>query len=324
MKAAIVSIISNVSKSLTHHGGGYARIMVKILRDYHPDISFDLNPDPSEWKNYDKLFLCEGVNFQGIPIAQIGDQIIRAQNKIAYNIPGGPQEEHYKKIDAIANYTKDVVFVNNIFEFDVFSKRLKKNYDQWPKQSYKNYAIDYGVQNRKCVIGDSHSLSVWKVGFGLDRTDGKTLWNFLNTSNPEEINAKFDETITYFGNIDVRFHLHRQSDPEAATRDLFNRYVEFSKRLKNNTVVVPLPVEHESRKLPGTGLYKGEPFFGTREERMKYRQIGIDILKSSGIKLIEWPESWSEGDGTKMFEYMEPRQSVHLKPKYYAFANEIL
>ena len=110
----------------------------------------------------------------------------------------------------------------------------------------------------------------------------------------------------------------RQSDPTSATRDLFNRYVDYLKSLKQDvTVTQLLPVEHESRKLPGTGLYKGEKFFGTREERMKLREIAHEILDRSGLNVLRWPMEWVDENGMKMFEYMEPKQSVHLKPKFY-------
>ena len=317
MKVAIVSMLSNVSKSPNHHGGGYANIMVQILKDYHRDYEFDTNPDPKDWGSYEKLFFSEGVNFQGKPVAQIGDQIIRVQDKISYNVPGGPQSEHREKIKAVLEYKGEIVLVNNLFDFSEFARRMKITSDRWPETKYKNYAIEYGKANRRAVIGDSHSLSVWKTGFGLDRIDGRTLWNFVNTSKTEEINEAYDETITYFGNIDLRFHLMRQPDPEQSAKDLINYYLEFNSKLTNNTIVEPLPVEHESRKLPGTGLYKGQPFFGTREERMRLRSIIIDTLRSSNVKLISWPDSWTEGDGTKMFEVMEPRQSVHLKPLFY-------
>jgi hypothetical protein len=317
MKVAIVSMLSNVSKSPNHHGGGYANIMVQILRDYHRDHEFDVNPDPKDWGSYEKLFFSEGVNFQGKPIAQIGDQIIRVQDKISYNVPGGPQSEHREKIKAVLEYKGEIVLVNNLFDFSEFARRMKITSDIWPETKYKNYAIDYGKVNRRAVIGDSHSLSVWKPGFGLDRIDGRTLWNFINTSKPEEINEAYDETITYFGNIDLRFHLMRQPDPKSATVELFKRYLDFNSKLKNNTIVELLPVEHESRKLPGTGLYKGEKYFGTRDERMELRATANSILKSSGMKIYSWPSKWEEGDGTKMFEVMEPRQSVHLKPLFY-------
>jgi hypothetical protein len=110
----------------------------------------------------------------------------------------------------------------------------------------------------------------------------------------------------------------RQPDPTQATRDLFNRYVEYLKSLKADvTISQMIPVEHESRKLPGTGLYKGEKYFGSREDRMKLREIAHEILDQSGLNVIRWPKEWEDDNGIKMFEYMEPKQSVHLKPKYY-------
>jgi hypothetical protein len=317
-KIGIVGMLSNISTSINHHGGGYHRIMTQMIKDSRLDADFEINVKPKDWCLMDELYFLEGVNFQGIPVAQIGDQVIKIESRAAYNIPGGPQQEHYDKLAAYNSFVGPMTMINNYFDFEQYAKRLKKVVGQRDIK-YDNLAINFGLHSKKCVIGDSHSLSVWKRGSGLDRTDGKTLWNFLNTSDPEKINEKYNETITYFGNIDLRFHLHRQENPEKSTKELFERYVEFSNKLTNNVVALSLPIEHESRKLPGTGLYKGQPFFGTRDERMHYRQIGVDILKSSGIKLVEWPEEWAEGDGTKMFEVMEPRQSVHLRPLHYYF-----
>jgi hypothetical protein len=204
----------------------------------------------------------------------------------------------------------------------VFNKRFGIDY-QFTAINCIDFAKLHGNTTRKLVRGDSHSLSVWMPGFGLDRTDGKTLFGFLKDADTlvDTWNKKYDETVTYFSNIDLRFHLMRQPDPKQATKELFSRYMEFSSRLHNNTVVGLLPVENESRKLPGTGLYLKKPFFGTREERMELRQIAHDIIESSGQKYYMWPEEWVDQDGTKMFEYMEPKQSVHLKPRYYMFAN---
>ncbi len=85
-----------------------------------------------------------------------------------------------------------------------------------------------------------------------------------------------------------------------------------------------LPVEHESRKLPGTGLYLKQPYFGTRQERSRLVDTANRIMNNSGLKTLQWPNEWIDEDGMKMFEYMEPKQSVHLKPKYYMFAKEFV
>jgi hypothetical protein len=225
----------------------------------------------------------------------------------------------------MANYKGIVIAVNVPIDLNVFNKRFGVDH-VFPAINCINYAKHYGKDTRKLVRGDSHSLSVWKPGFGLDRTDGKTLFGFLKDADSlvNEWNEKYDEVILYFGNIDLRFHLMRQDNPQAATGELFRRYVEFAKKLNNATLVNLLPVEHESRKLPGTGLYLKKPFFGTRQERMILRDTANRIMNNSGLNTLQWPDEWIDEDGMKMFEYMEPKQSVHLKPKYYMFANQFI
>lgn len=308
MKAAVVGMLNNVGSSVSHHGGGYYHVMMHILKAQHQgEISF--NPDPSTWNDYERIYILEGVNYQ----------------ENVFNFIGGPQPEHRAKLEAMANYNGIVIAVNVPIDLNVFNKRFQVDH-VFPAINCIDYARQYGNTTRKLVRGDSHSLSVWKPGFGLDRTDGKTLFGFLKESDQliEDWNSKYDEVILYFGNIDCRFHLMRQENPEAATGDLFRRYVEFAKKLNNATLVNLLPVEHESRKLPGTGLYLKQPYFGTRSERMHLRDIANRIMNNSDINTLQWPEEWVDGDGMKMFEYMEPKQSVHLKPKHYMFTTTII
>lgn len=308
MKAAVVGMLNNVGNSQSHHGGGYYHVMLNILNSYHPD-GLAVNPDPSTWSEYERLYILEGVNYQ----------------ENVFNFIGGPQPEHKVKLEAMAKYTGLPIAVNVPIDLNAFNKRFGLDY-QFPAINCINYAKNYGNDTRKLVRGDSHSLSVWRPGFGLDRTDGKTLFGFLKDADSliQDWNTKYDEVVLYFGNIDLRFHLMRQENPRAAVGDLFRRYVEFAKKLNNATLVNLLPVENESRKLPGTGLYLKQPYFGTRQERMDLRDAANRIINHSGLKTIQWPDEWIDQDGTKMFEYMEPKQSVHLKPKYYMFANEFI
>ena len=308
MKAAVIGMLNNVGSSTSHHGGGYYHIMINILKSEHPG-DLDINPDPSTWSEYERLYILEGVNYQ----------------ENTFNFIGGPQPEHRAKLEAMANYRGLVIAVNVPIDLNVFNKRFNIDH-QFTAINCIDFARLHGNTTRKLVRGDSHSLSVWRPGFGLDRTDGKTLFGFLKDADTlvDNWNEKYDETVTYFSNIDLRFHLMRQPDPKEAIKELFSRYMEFSNRLHNNTVVGLLPVENESRKLPGTGLYLKKPFFGAREERMELRQIAHDIIESSGQKHYMWPEEWVDQDGTKMFEYMEPKQSVHLRPRHYMFASEFI
>jgi hypothetical protein len=308
MKAGVIGMLNNVGSSTSHHGGGYYHVMMSILKAEHKgELSF--NPDPSTWNEYERLYILEGVNYQ----------------ENTFNFIGGPQPEHRAKLEAMANYKGIVIAVNVPIDLNVFNKRFGVDH-VFPAINCINYAKHYGKDTRKLVRGDSHSLSVWKPGFGLDRTDGKTLFGFLKDADSliEEWNQKYDEVVLYFGNIDIRFHLMRQDNPAEAVGSLIRRYVEFAKKLNNATLVNLLPVEHESRKLPGTGLYLKQPYFGTRQERARLVDTANRIMNNSGLKTLQWPNEWIDEDGIKMFEYMEPKQSVHLKPKYYMFANEFV
>jgi len=309
MKAAIVGMLNNVGSSQSHHGGGYYHVMTNILKTEHTLGDLDINPDPLTWNEYERLYILEGVNYQ----------------ENVFNFIGGPQPEHRAKLEAMANYKGLAIAVNVPIDLNIFNKRFGIDH-QFPAINCLDFARLHGHTTRKLVRGDSHSLSVWRPGFGLDRTDGKTLHGLLKDADSlvEEWNSKYDEVVLYFGNIDLRFHLMRQENPRAATGDLFRRYIEFAKKLNNATLVNLLPVEHESRKLPGTGLYLKQPFFGTRQERADLRDAANRIMNNSGLKTIQWPDEWIDEDGMKMFEYMEAKQSVHLKPKYYMFANQFV
>jgi hypothetical protein len=310
MLVGLVSMMGNVGTTLNSQGGGYGLIQTKMLFDEHPHDTVDVNPPPSMWGNYDLLYICEGVNFvEG-----------------SFNVPGGPQPLHTEKMKAIAEFKGELRYSNSRFDFNKFNQRLKIE-DTFPEAntiSWYNTFLAHGLVSRKGVVGDSHALSVWKPGHSLDFTAGRTLHGFLRRETAEAINSRFDEVTLYFGNIDLRFHLMRQENPQQATADLFNRYVAFAKQLKKATLVELLPVEHESRKIPGTGLYKKQPFFGTREERMQVREIANEIINNSGLEVIQWSKEWIDADGIKMLDILEMKQSVHLKPKHYPYLTEIL
>ena len=309
MLVGLVSMMGNVGATLNSQGGGYGLIQTKMLWDNHPHDAVDVNPPPSTWGNYDLLYICEGVNF----VAG------------SFNVPGGPQPLHTEKMKAIAEFKGELRYSNSIFDFNKFNKRLKVEgtFPETNVISFYNTFLAHGLESRKAIIGDSHALSVWKPQHTLDFTAGRTLHGFLKRESVEQINNRFDEVTLYFGNIDLRFHLMRQENPQQATADLFNRYVEFAKQLKKATLVELLPVEHESRKIPGTGLYKKQPFFGTREERMQVREIANEIINNSGLEVIQWPTEWIDEDGTKMLDILEMKQSVHLRPKHYPYLTEI-
>lgn len=303
-------MLGNVGTTFNSQGGAYGLICTRMVKDYNGLEQLDVNPDPETWSQYDMLYVCEGVNYK----------------EGNYNIPGGIQPEHVKKMQAMSQYKGELEMVNSRFDFDEFNKKRVKLEGLEFKSESKliDYFSSTASYYRKIVVGDSHSLSVWKPGYGLSFNQGKTLHGWLKNASSFYMNTSYDEAILYFGNIDIRHHLCRFDNPIESTKQLFNKYIEFAKQLKNVTLVHLLPIEHESRKLPKSGYYKGQPYYGSRLERQSLCNIANDIITQSGLKYISWPKNWEDEDGTTMLSILETKQSVHLKPKNYPFINEII
>ena len=286
MKTGLIGILNNPATSLNSHSAG----MVRIVKDY---FDADVLTERDDWDDYERLVIYHGPNFK----------------PGSFNMIGGLSEEALLRAKKLANFN------GSFFTFDGFQlrdfsiKRKLKLYDRFEtipsiKEPYRD----------SIVLGDSHSLSVWKPSLGIKRMDGKTLWGFLKSPlYPLNLSV----STLYFGNIDIRFHLCRQPDPIKATLDLVNRYIQYAKSITAKVVCL-LPVESENRKLPGTGLYKGQPFYGSRKDRSDLVSLFNDRLRLSDLELHVWPQKWYEDIDYYQNEVMEPKQSVHIRPKHYA------
>ena len=82
-----------------------------------------------------------------------------------------------------------------------------------------------------------------------------------------------------------------------------------------------LPIEPETRKIPGTGQYEGKNFYGSREERVRMVEEFNGMLELE-IDCLKWPSEWYE-PGFDVESVMEARQSVHLRPTAYRHWNDI-
>lgn len=281
MKTGIIGVLNNPATSLNSHSHGMVDI-VSIM------FNAEVLTEKHDWSEYDKLIIYHGVNFR----------------PGSYNVIGGINEEVVKRADKLCNFPGKVYTLDG-FQLNDFS--IKRKLDK-----YNSHQLFESIQlptKQKLLIGDSHSISVWKDNrYSINRMDGKTLYGFLK--NPIIADQY------YFGNIDVRFHLPRQSDPISATLDLVKRYIDHA-RLNNAEVTCLLPIETESRKIPSTGLYKGKPFFGSRNLRENLVNLFNEKLLESGLKVHHWPIKWYENISFYESEVMEPKQSVHIRPKYY-------
>lgn len=202
--------------------------------------------------------------------------------------------------------------------------------DELPEHTDIDYSIApvsfEGTSN--LVIGDSHAICMYRPGWEVLSVPFKTLHGALTapggirqlmTDNFAH-SGHFENLEFYFGNIDIRHHLMRQPNPEAAAIDLAERYFrEVEGRFPSaltKAIYEPLPIENESRKLPKTGYYKGTPFYGTWEERNHIRGFFADSLEqlcqNSGVKFLRWTDYLKNSKGELDFSHMEKPRSVHL------------
>jgi hypothetical protein len=184
----------------------------------------------------------------------------------------------------------------------------------------------------RVAVGDSHAICMYRPGWMVNAVPFKTLYGALNVGLDKFV--RFDERVPrdleavelYFGNIDVRHHLLRRPDPEAATRELAARYMDEADTFSilNGDVPVTiyelLPIEDESRSIPKTGWYEGTPFYGSRADRDRIRLLFRDELKcceNRRVRVFEWVDGLMNRKGELGFEYMEKPKSIHLSREFY-------
>lgn len=196
--------------------------------------------------------------------------------------------------------------------------------------------LKYPNITSKIVIGDSHSICMYRAGWTINSVPYKTLHGALSTGldtfimDPYTDKSQVTDVEIYFGNIDVRHHLCRQPDRDLAVNEICERYYTAARELydrypnlKSVGVYEPLPIENESRVIPTTGWYEKKPFFGSWAERNEIRNKFIDKMKElcydDRVKLIEWTGYLFNSKGELDLKKMEYKKSVHLSRAAYPY-----
>ena len=262
-----------------------------------------------------------------------------------------------KNYDAQVEKGRAVLVFGQLFPNDV-EKIKRATLPGTPTYFQKDY------KTNKLTFGDSHAISAWLEGSKCSRNDGLTLNGALNKGFESFIDEMQMEEINtirfYLGNIDVRHHLCRlypnRQERLREVQRLAIKYVREVLKVKNKYkikyvgIVELLPIEHECRRLPKTGNYKGQPFWGTAEERMEVRNTFNATLKRlqnefGGYTIIEWPTEYTYQEdasiplkeltgvfktypeevitfkkGMLRFDVMEKPHSVHIAPTYYLWS----
>ena len=322
MKNLVSGPFSTVPKNVSSHKGAQGYMYGAMVEEKYGNCV--VNNGKEDYNNYDRIFTYHGNDW-------------KADNK-GLNLFGGVQG--FGGIDntvAFSKFQGEVVSLH--FDFPDYATMIedrlraaesksKPIQPQWydidldnlrrmHKESETVRYPNKGVAS-KMVAGDSHTICMYRPGYMINSTPFKT----LNGALKEGLDTFIDPTATqlefYFGNIDIRHHVCRlEGGYEKNVNDLCDRYIEQLQDL-NAMAYELLPIEHESRKVPGSGFYKGKAFWGSWEERTEARNLFNSRLKDAG-KLIEWTDYLLNETNELDFDHMEKPRSIHLSRASYPY-----
>jgi len=320
-RIAIDDVVTSYSRKKESHKSSWPYLIRCQLNSL--EIECDVLTKDDNIHNYDVWLILLPMEFQG-----------------TFNLFGGATKEVADRVKRLESFKGKIFILNHdmpdIGEF--INSRAKGACEEWVELDASRYKsisesiprIDVVLNSKTFIYGDSHAVSIYEPGANISRNDGQTLHGFLNKKDQFNFPEGTKNVILYMGNIDVRHHIFRQEDPMASLLDLAKRYAEFAKDLKDNRgienvwLVSLLPIEHEERKIPKTGWYKGSPFFGTRQQRSdavkEFNRLISDFSYDHDYMVIRWPDEWYVMDPEKYAEQcMEKPGSVHLSRHSYMY-----
>ena len=322
MKAILNCPFIPIATRIASHRGAQGAMYGDMIKQTGVDIDINWSGKIEDHNQYDVMYVYHGNDWsgsmnvfggvQGFPYAFNTRNFSKFKGKVySLAIPFPPYHEMIQeRIDKAKEKGTEI----QQEWLDVDLDNLKRMYETAE-------VIKYPKITDKLVIGDSHSICMYRPGWTVNSTPFKTLNGALKelTRFIEEVAPieTFNYLECYFGNIDIRHHLCRiEGDRIANTRYLARRYVEAVESLPIDNVAIYelLPIEDESRKLPKSGYYKKQPFWGSWEERNECRLVFREELERAAkrAKIIRWVDYLMNKQGQLDFEHMEKPQSIHL------------
>ena len=296
----ITGTFNKIPRKKNSHGYGWARTWAENLMT---TINHDGLP-------VETLYLDHGVNFGG-----------------GLNLFGGFTPELKQRID-------NFLLANKVYSLDMpmprYGDMLAKRKDvedkEWcarvqAKCDTAQTLLSTDLNTNWLTIGDSHTAAFAPHDSMVIKTDGLTLngqirSNFQYVRDHMAKCSNLQGITLSFGNIDIRHHICRLGvDP----RDMWIKLKKFGDSLPIPVEYsVPWPIEFEGRKLPKTGYYKNQPFWGTRYERVMMLQRIEETMDMVSMNKVMWPEEWKCMDPELYAkEKMENMSSVHISPECY-------
>lgn len=331
MKALLSCPFNSISDRPASHRSSQGVIYADMIRESGVDLDINFGGKIEDYNQYETLYVYHGNDWFG-----------------SLNLFGGLQGySNVANVKAFSQFKGRVIslacdfppyheiLVERILKAQQNNKEIQPEWLEVDMENLKRMhihapTVKFPHKTDMIVIGDSHSICMYRPGWTVNSIPFKTLNGVIG----DGISAGIKDCIPfkdlklvkslecYFGNIDIRHHLCRISSNHVQnTKDLVKRYVEAVEALPIDDVSIyePLLIENPSRKLPKTGYYKGQPFYGTWEQRNECRQVFADEVEriASRAKLIRWTDYLANSIGELDFAKMEKPQSVHLSREFY-------
>ena len=319
MKIAIDCIHYPISKSVHSHRASWAKYWKYLLSNGEDQVDILYRHQEKEWKNYDKVYIYHGMEFNG-----------------GLNLAGGLSDEIIDRFSELCSLDSSN-FVSIDHKMPDYYELLKKRKCLIP--DLKDWHLKADIvkfsditSGRQIVLGDSHSLSamlpVYDDKVEVYRTDFKTLHGAIGIGFENMADfSSCDYASFYFGSIDMRHHILRYGDVEDSINDITGRYKDqldnIAKDVYNIEVIGLLPMPSDDRKLPKSGYFKETPFFGSISDRQNavklFNSKMKEICKERNWEFFEWPEEMTDSYGNLDQSFMEKPRSVHLSQISYRF-----
>lgn len=306
-------------------------------------------PVPVNWKSHVRGWAMHWAECLGARIALKDTDLSQASTLYwdhgvnfggSLNLFGGVSEEIVRRIEQLVAHKGELVSLD--VPMPNYAEQLRKRLGQstchysltsellgqFEARLAASKTLTQANLGRALVtIGDSHSTAFAARGCAILRTNGQTLYGALKDSKIlqqlDSLDVAPRHVTLVYGSIDIRHHIGRQYTPMSAIEGMCKNYAQVVNHIKGEylcdvEVAAPVPVEHEGRKLPQTGCYKGAAFYGSREKRLEWTLHFIDQMRSYGVDVVTPPMRWYEMDGEEYAStFMEMGGSVHIAPMFY-------
>lgn len=324
----ITSLLSNITTREGSHKGGWARLLKCQLENLgQTNVKILDNTDKLE--NFDVIIFDLGAEYSG-----------------ALNLFGGLDEKVFNRLKQIKSFKGPLYsWRNDLPDVSILSgRRTNQSTCDAFKQAPETFLEEVKEVLSKCktfehayrtdglLIGDSHTPSVWRPDLMIERRDGRTLKGMIEHKTIKkyvdmfqiDMGHRIDRLQIHCGSIDIRHHVHRESDPDKYVVQLASGLITQMMDVSDAQLITvhTMGIEDESRELPKTGYFKGTPFMGSWEARNRSRDIFNAMMDEiekmdHNSTVIKFPEYFFDESGKLKFDVMEKPQSVHLSPEHY-------